>query len=137
MVERDIVSGNGELTLQQIYGTTLAPMNRVVALIQRETDPRRMADFAARAQAMRGIDRNNAERSRYWAELEVWSTRRVGELLDEGKKSGTIAKRGKKQITQPALLTLADLGMEDSKADKSLAGPAVAGLQAQHASTNK
>ena len=76
------------LTLAKVYGGNLAPLDQVKAALAAEVDVSKVADFAKRVEAEKSIDSHNAERQNYWAELAIWSTRRLGEMLLMAKNEG-------------------------------------------------
>jgi phage N-6-adenine-methyltransferase len=100
----------GQLTIQSLYGQ-LVPISQVTALLTRETDVGRVADFTKAVEAAKRLDADNQERVNYWGELAIWSTRRLGELLKEGKKDGSIAKKGKPKKGHDAPFTLKEIGV--------------------------
>lgn len=111
--------------LAQLYeSSSLIPIPRVIAELEKETDPKRLTDFAAMLEAAKKIDGKNAERKTYWETLAIWSAKRLGELIAEGKKAGKIAtkgqpKKGKKEIAHDGPLLLKDLGIERHQAQRA------------------
>jgi hypothetical protein len=120
-----------ELTLKQVYGTTtLIPVDRIIALLNQETNLEKIADFTVKVEAAKMIDKENDTRRNYWGELAIWSTRRLGELIQLGQDEGQLAKRGqpKKEKLHDATLLLADLGIEKTQSARA---QKLAGLPAE------
>lgn len=101
--------------LAEIYSaSSMMPLDKVISILERETDAEKLSDFAKRVEAVKKIDSDNGERKEYWAKLAVWSFRRLGEVLATGQESGQIASKGqpKKEKGHDAPLLLKDLGID-------------------------
>jgi hypothetical protein len=54
------------------------------------------------------------------AQVAVWATRRLGEIIQEGQQRGEIASKGKPQkISHDAILTLSDIGLTPSQSSRA------------------
>ncbi|MFH1744388.1 MAG: MT-A70 family methyltransferase [bacterium] len=111
-----------ELSTKVFYGAKLVPIKQATAMLARETDVRRIADFSKLLEAAKLIDANNSERRNYWGELAIWSARRMGEVIRQGQKDGAIAGKGRpEKKSHDVTLTLDDIGvdkMQSSRAQK-------------------
>lgn len=88
--------------LAEFYeSSALIPIDRVMAKLAEEIDPKKISDFLARVEKMRKIDTENAVRKDYWATLAVRTSRLLGEMIIEGQKNGTIASKGKPKTKMP------------------------------------
>lgn len=85
------MTSDGALTIRKFYGDKLMPVDQVVSLLKQETDASCVSEFTKAVEAARMIDANNQERSNYWGELGIWSTKRLGQLISEGQEAGSIA----------------------------------------------
>jgi len=115
-----MAGSNSLQTLNSIYGE-LAPIDRVVAMLAEETNPKRISDFARLVEAAKLIDSQNGERRDYWAELSIWSGRRLGEVLaDMPKAVGTRGQlSGGNIVLPPEGATLESLGIEKMVASRA------------------
>lgn len=114
------MTANGALTLKSVYGGTLVPVDRVKALLAKESNVESVQDFSKAVEAARKIDSKNSERKSYWDELAIFSTRRVGELISQGQQSGTIATAGRpKKCDTMSQLSLSDIGIEQKQAERA------------------
>ena len=112
-----------ELTLNKVYGGTLAPIDQVKALLSNECDPSKLSDFVSSVEAAKKRDGKTLERKNYWGELALWSRRRLGELIQIGQDEGTLAKQGDNQHSgsdsESPPLSLADIGIDKKQAQRA------------------
>ena len=69
----------------------------------------------------KSLDSRNGERRNYWGELALWSTRRLGELIAEGKKKGTIhdGKRPPNRLTHDGYVKLKDISVDPQQSSRA------------------
>ncbi len=99
-----------ELSLVSLY-RDCPPISQVQALLSRETDAKRLADFSRAIEAAKTIDGKNIERQRYWGTLAIWSDRRLGEIIRSAQVNGTLASQGRPKEKSHDV-TLKDCGIE-------------------------
>ena len=111
------------LSLARVYRKALVPIDEMKAAIAAETDVSKVVDFSKRAEVARIIDARNGERRNYWAELSIWSSRRLGEMLRMAQEEGTLATkangRPRKEVAHDELLTLSDINIERNQAQRA------------------
>jgi hypothetical protein len=104
------------ITVMKLYGE-LMPLDEAKRFLSLETDATRVADFNKCVELARMANAKNEERRNYFAELAIWTTRRLGELIAQGQKDGVIASettgRPRKcdtvsYLTVPEVLAMAD-----------------------------
>lgn len=103
------------------YYKALPPMEKFREWLETETDIKKVAKFDKAVEAAKRVDRDNDERARYWGELGIWSFRRLGELLIEGKTTGIFLEQGrpKKRLDHQTFFTLADLDLSKFQSSRS------------------
>ncbi len=108
------------LSILEKAAGALVPESKIKAMLAKETSVERLSNFAKRVEAARTIDGETGERRNYWGRLAVWASRRLGELISDGQKSGEIAGKGKpRKISHDAILTLAELGLTASQSSRA------------------
>lgn len=104
----------------QLYGG-LVPIEEAKQLIAAQDDITATVDLSAKLEAIRKYDNQNAERRNYWAELSIWSTRRLGEQIREAQAAGVISSKGgdRKSNSHDASLNLEKLGINYSQSSRA------------------
>lgn len=96
--------------LQTVFGNRLPAVKSVITLLDKETDPTRVKDFAKTVEAAKMRDRDSAEKRDYWGEISVWASRRLALLIKQGQEDGTIRKAGGNQaLLQAGVMNADDL----------------------------
>ena len=98
--------------------TGLVPIEQVKAALVEITDVEDMAQFDKKVEAARKYDSETGERRNYWGEFAIFSSRRLGELIKEGKESGEIRKGAGKPAKGDNSNTLLELGIEPMRASR-------------------
>ena len=98
------------------YYKALPPMSQFREWLETETDIKKVSQFDKAVQAAKRVDRDNDERASYWGELGIWSTRRLGALLTDGKKQGVLLEPGtnkKNTLHDVTCYSYKDLGFQN------------------------
>lgn len=102
----------------------LVPTDQVIAWLNSQTDIKRVANFSKAVQAAKFATEKTSERREYYAELAIWSDRRLGLLMLKAQEEGTLAKNHRPaKGSHDGRLVLDDIGINYNQSSrcKSLA----------------